>query len=121
MKNIILTILCVLYCSPVHAMASGIDRVSFEEVTLCIMIPDEDDISIYYTSINGENNGGVIFQIDEEGLYVEQNISAIADPPKIFAEIIRDIIEVHLMIYLDFENGWDKFETLGKITKMEGY
>ena len=121
MKKIILTILCVLYCSPVHAMVSKPDHFSFDEVAIWVMIPEEDDIWILSTSIERDKDGGLIFLIEENSIYVEQNIAAIADPPKIFVEVIRDAIDAHLMIYLDFENGWDKLKTIGKITKMEGY
>ena len=121
MKKIVLTILCILYCSPVHALVNRPNHISFDEVTIWIMIPDEDDVWVYCTSIERDKGGGLIFLLEESGLYVEQNIAAIADPTEVFAVEIGDIIDAHLMIYLDFENGWDKFKTLGKITKMEGY
>ena len=121
MKILLFTIICILFFSPAHAMVDKSNHFSFDEVTIWVMIPYEEDVWVYCTSIERDKDGGLIFQIEKTGLYVEQTISAIATPTKIFAEKISDAIDAHLMIYLDFENGLDKFETLGKITKMEGY
>ena len=121
MKKMILTVFIILCCGQGHAFVSSSSNISFNDVTIWVMIPDDDSICLLATYLTKDKNGGLNFQLEAESLYIEQNVSAISSSTARFADKLRKMLNFHLAVYLDFENGLDKFETIEKIMKTEEY